>query len=169
MPVVTDLGIYLGIPSLHGRVSKVQFQHVLDKIRSKLSGWKAKCLSFAARIVLTRYVLNTIPYYTMQTVKLPLAFYVEVDKICRCFLWGHDVGERQVHLINWDTIVKPIGCRGLGIRPQQLMNKAALAKLAWQFLIELDSLWVLILKAKYGKSRDGVVDFPKVHRAFNLW
>ena len=30
-----------------------------------------------------------------------------MDSIIRAFWWGHDYGERKLHLINWDRISQP--------------------------------------------------------------
>lgn len=71
--VTVDMGIYLGVPTLHSRVTKDTYQDLLDKIKSKLAGWKAKSLSMAGRITLAKHVLNAIPFYTMQTSRIPVS------------------------------------------------------------------------------------------------
>nr|KYP54028.1 Retrovirus-related Pol polyprotein LINE-1 [Cajanus cajan] len=83
-----DLGKYLGIPTHHSRVNRVTYQGIIDKINSRLSGWKEKNLSFTGRLTLTKSVLQALPSYTMQMVHLPRALCDEVDKICKRFLWG---------------------------------------------------------------------------------
>lgn len=40
-----NLGRYIGIPIISGRKGKADFSFVVDKIRAKLSGWKAAALS----------------------------------------------------------------------------------------------------------------------------
>lgn len=47
-----DLGKYLGGPMLHQRMSKYSFSFILDRMKRKLSGWKANTLSFAGRVTL---------------------------------------------------------------------------------------------------------------------
>lgn len=61
-----DLGRYLGVPSLHGKVTESTFSAVLDRINSRLDEWKAKQLSLVERQVLAQSILSTIPYYVMQ-------------------------------------------------------------------------------------------------------
>nr|KYP72231.1 Putative ribonuclease H protein At1g65750 family [Cajanus cajan] len=56
-----DLGKYLGIPTHHSRVNRVTYQGIIDKINSRLSGWKEKNLSFAGRLTLTKSVLQALP------------------------------------------------------------------------------------------------------------
>lgn len=59
-----DLGKYLGVPSIHGRVTCRTFQGLLDRVQTRLDGWKAKLLSVAGRVTLAKSVLNAIPLYT---------------------------------------------------------------------------------------------------------
>lgn len=47
IPKVQDLGKYLGIPSIHGRLKKETFRGILEKMRSRLTGWKSKTLSLS--------------------------------------------------------------------------------------------------------------------------
>lgn len=75
-----NLGRYLGVPSIHGRVTKNIFRPMLQKISDKLEGWRAKHLTMAGRLVLTKSVLSTIPYFTMQTMLLPVGICEEIDK-----------------------------------------------------------------------------------------
>ncbi|PKI68027.1 hypothetical protein CRG98_011623 [Punica granatum] len=61
-----NLGKYLGIPIVHGRVQKSLFQGVVDRVRSRLSGWSASALSMAGRTTLVQSILQAVPMYTMQ-------------------------------------------------------------------------------------------------------
>lgn len=123
----------------------------------------------AGRITLTKHVLNTMPFYTMQTSRLPLRLCDEIDRICRSFIWGHATWERKIHLIGWDSLCKPVDCGGLGIRPTRMTNIAALAKMGWRLLMEQENLWAKVLLAKYGGHRKGLDIFYKSQTASNLW
>lgn len=100
IPITDDMGIYLGVPTLHGWITKENLQFLLDKVKAKLSGWKARILSLAGRIMLAKSVLNSTPFYTMQTWKIPVTLLDEIDRVIRCFIWGHEVGSRKLHLIS---------------------------------------------------------------------
>ncbi|CAN1130010.1 Putative ribonuclease H protein At1g65750 [Linum perenne] len=67
-----DLGRYLGVPILHGRVTKHTYSYILDRLDRKLAGWKADNLSLAGRVTLASSVLNSIPSYIMKTSFLPV-------------------------------------------------------------------------------------------------
>lgn len=71
MEETEDLGTYLGVPTINGRTSKREYQFLVDKINNKLAGWKTKMLSLAGRATLVQSSLSSVPYYTMQTTKIP--------------------------------------------------------------------------------------------------
>lgn len=53
-----ELGKYLGMPVLQKRINKETFGEVIEKVSSKLAGWKRRFLSLAGRITLTKSVLT---------------------------------------------------------------------------------------------------------------
>ena len=61
----TNLGIYLGFPIRHRGAPRNQFKFVVERVISKLVGWKAKFLSFAGRTVLVKSMMVAIPNYVM--------------------------------------------------------------------------------------------------------
>ncbi|XP_060965096.1 uncharacterized protein LOC133034093 [Cannabis sativa] len=141
---------FLGNPLfIHGNcVSK--FKNVVDKVASRLEGWKAKLLSQSARSVLIQNVLQTVPLYSMAVFKLPVAIHNELDGISRRFWWTRDTGKsRYLSLVSWDSICKPKACGGLGFRKSGHNNICLLAKLAWMLAKEGDALWIKVLKGKY--------------------
>lgn len=83
----TDLGRYLGVPSVHGRVTTNMFAHLIGKIEVKLEGWKTRYLSLAGIRILVQSVLSAIPFYSMQTSYLPLDLCDDIEKRIRKFLW----------------------------------------------------------------------------------
>lgn len=83
---IDDLGIYLGMPTINGKVTKATFQSTMDKVDKRLTGWKVHTLSLAGRTTLIQSTLSTIPSYAMQTVRLPLTFYDDLDKKAMSFL-----------------------------------------------------------------------------------
>ncbi|XP_019199070.1 PREDICTED: uncharacterized protein LOC109192823 [Ipomoea nil] len=152
IPKVTNLGKYLGVQSIHGRLKQDSFEGIIDRIRSKLTGWKAKSLSLAGRHVLAQSVLSTVPFYAMQTTLLPNGVISAIEKLIRSFIWGGDSDGRKAHLVNWDTVTKSKAHGGLGIKRLEKMNHSFMAKLGWRILQGEDSLWIRIFKAKYHLS-----------------
>lgn len=61
---ISNLGMYLGMPLLHGRLRKTDFAHILDKAHQRLAGWKLKLLSRAARLILIKSTLAALHLIT---------------------------------------------------------------------------------------------------------
>ena len=81
IPLTTNLGRYLGVNLVHGRVTKDLYSHVLDWMSTRLEGWKTRFLRFARRQILIKSVLNTIPLYTMQTNLVPKGVCEKVEHL----------------------------------------------------------------------------------------
>lgn len=48
---------YLGVPISTGHVKKVYFNELVEKIRKRITGWKAKMLSAGGKKILIKHVL----------------------------------------------------------------------------------------------------------------
>ncbi|KAG7543761.1 Ribonuclease H-like superfamily [Arabidopsis thaliana x Arabidopsis arenosa] len=140
-----DLGKYLGMPVLQKRINKETFSDVLEKVSSRLAGWKGRCLSLAGRLTLTKAVLASIPIHTMSTILLPKSTLESLDKVSQSFLWGSHSGQRKQHLVNWKKVCSRKCDGGLGIRASKDMNKALLAKLGWRLIHDQNSLWARVV------------------------
>ena len=62
---------YLGLPSIVGRNKKAVFARIIERIWSKLKGWKEKMMSQAGREILIKVVAQAIPIYAMGCFLLP--------------------------------------------------------------------------------------------------
>lgn len=60
IPLMTSRGKYLGVPLLQERVKKSTFSPVIDRVKARLTGWKANFLSIAGRATLIKAVTNAI-------------------------------------------------------------------------------------------------------------
>lgn len=65
-----NLGKYLGFHLQLPRSTNQDFNFIIKKVQSRLAGWKGHLLSFASKVVLTKFVLVTVPNYVMQGVIL---------------------------------------------------------------------------------------------------
>ena len=83
-----NIGKYLGFPILHKGANRRQYNDIVERVMNKLSGWKAKFLSFAGQSVLIKSVMAAIPNHVMQGAALPAHICDKLDKINRDFLWG---------------------------------------------------------------------------------
>ena len=149
MVVTTDLGRYLGVPIIHGRITKQMYAYVVDKMKRRISDWSTKYLSMVGRLVLSQSVLSASPLFTMQSAVVPKATCHEIDMLRRKFIWGHST-DRRIHLVSWDKLCQPKGNGGLGGRPAKSYNEAILMKLSWDVFRGHNLLWVDVLSRKYG-------------------
>lgn len=111
-----SLGTSLGVPLSGCRTSKVEYKYLLDKINNKLNGLSAKMLSLLGRLTLIKSVLSSIPYYTIQTMKLPQAICSKIEESIQRFLWGGGGNDRRVHLVNWGEVCRPLYEGGLRVK-----------------------------------------------------
>ena len=74
MSSTPNLGKYLGFPLKHPGSLSHDFDFVLERVQTKLQGWKASLLSMAGRVVLTQSVTSAVPSYLMQGYFLPSEF-----------------------------------------------------------------------------------------------
>ncbi|KAL8168195.1 hypothetical protein V2J09_009694 [Rumex salicifolius] len=143
----------LGVPIASDRLSKNRYQFLLDKVASRLKGWKAKTLSMPGRVVLANSVLQSIPLYVMQSTMVPRSVCDAIDQSVRSFVWGSTQETRKPHLLAWDKIAKPRKFGGLGLRSMRQSNAAVLAKLGWRAMKEPESIWSRVIRGKYCDGR----------------
>lgn len=62
---------YLGIPLHYEKLRREDIQSLVDKILKRIEGWRGKLLSYAARVVLIRTCLTSIPIYLLSFIKFP--------------------------------------------------------------------------------------------------
>ncbi|KAK0586151.1 hypothetical protein LWI29_001876 [Acer saccharum] len=169
-PVTKDLGKYLGVPLIHGRITKDTYKDILDRIQSRLSMWKSSTLSFAGRCTLIKAVSSAIPIYAMQSSKLPNEMCLKIDMLNRNFLWGHSAEDKKIHLIKWDTVCYPKHQGGLGIKKSKKMNQALLAKAGWRLMQNKEGLWGNLLKHKYLRGDSWLeLDKHKDNASSSIW
>lgn len=94
------LGKYLGFPIKHTSIPQ-DFGFVIDRVQSKLTGWKAHLLSFAGRLVLTLAVTSAISNYAMKSAALSPKVLHSIDRLSRNFLWGSSNHKKKLHLVSW--------------------------------------------------------------------
>lgn len=133
IPLMADLDNYLGIPLPYKSLNSKTFSYIVDKVRRKLIGWKAKILSKAAKTMLTQTITSAIPFYSMQTVKILNSVVEELEKINRQFFWGEKKDQKKLHTIAWNKI-----CTPEKLIPET--NVDFLSKLAWRTQRERNSM-----------------------------
>lgn len=119
---------YLGNPILFMRPSWNDYVFLVDRIQSKLQGWKTKLLSHAGREILIKSTLSSIPSNFMSTVKLPKGIIKKINSIICDFWWGFDNASKHLYLKSWASFQFPKIYGGLGIRNLDFMNWSLVMK-----------------------------------------
>ncbi|XP_016178055.1 uncharacterized protein LOC107620404 [Arachis ipaensis] len=79
---------YLGI-SLRVNPRRVStWKTVIDKVEEKLSLWKAKVLNKVGKLVVIKFMLNSLPVYYLSLYKMPKAVAETLISLQRKFLWS---------------------------------------------------------------------------------
>ena len=159
---------YLGMNFVLRGNRCADFQFLIDKLQSKLQGWKARLLSQAGRTTLISSVLQSLPLYTFACFKVPESICNKMDSIIRAFWWGHETREKKLHLLSWESVCQPKRFGGLGFKSFKIMNQALLNKQFWKITQKPQSLLSRTFKAKYF-PRDSLLDCcPKPHYSW-VW
>lgn len=62
-------GTYLGLPLHTRKLRKIEVQPLIDKIGTRLPGWKGKFLSTSGRETLVKTMLSAVPIYHLTVFK----------------------------------------------------------------------------------------------------
>ncbi|KAF7833203.1 putative ribonuclease H protein At1g65750 family [Senna tora] len=133
----------------HAKVNSSTFLSILEKVKRRLSMWKARNLTLRGRLTLSKAVIKAIPSFYMQMSLLPKKVCNEIESLSRYFIWGSNFEKKKPHLLAWDKVWKPKCFGGTGLRRLHSMNLALLMKLGWGIINKKDDLWLKVLRSKY--------------------
>lgn len=140
---------YLGLPAMVGADRSDCFQHLVDQVRKRISGWKEKLLSLGGKEVLIKSVAQAVPAYAMMLFNIPKSICKGITDAISQFWWGDDDEHRRMHWQAWWKLCIPKYHGGMGFRDLHSFNLAMLAKQVWRLLCEPESLCARLLRAKY--------------------
>lgn len=84
--VSRNLGTHLCVPLINDRVTKDTYMYILEKVRKKLSEWKATSLSMLSRLMLAKSMLMALPAYAMPTIFIPCYICDQIDQLMHGFI-----------------------------------------------------------------------------------
>ncbi|XP_026428416.1 uncharacterized protein LOC113324313 [Papaver somniferum] len=151
---------YLGVILNPGRVKTHQVWWMVEMMQKMLAGWMGKLLAFSARLTLVKFVLCSMPIYTMPVYKWPKSVIQVCERIIRNFLWSGDPAVKKLVNVKWDTVNAPVEEGGLGLRRLEAMNKALLMKLLRNIETE-DEEWTNFMIAKFKNKKGEWIEYYK--------
>ena len=63
------------------------WEPLLNRIKSRLSGWSSKHLSFGGRLILLKVVMSSLPAYVLSFFKAPTGIVSSIESLFNCFFW----------------------------------------------------------------------------------
>ncbi|XP_015938992.1 uncharacterized protein LOC107464586 [Arachis duranensis] len=138
---VRYLGISLGANS---RLVKT-WKPVINKVEEKLSLWKGRVLSKAGKLVLIKWVINSLSIYYLSLYKMPKAVARKIISMQKRFFWGKDDRRPGMAPVKWEMIQAPKKLGGLGVGDAVVRNAALLFEWWWRFSKEECTLWKKIV------------------------
>ncbi|GMI90448.1 hypothetical protein HRI_002714100 [Hibiscus trionum] len=76
---------YFGLPSIVGQNKREAFQHLLERVHSRVSNWCAHPLSQGGKEVFIKFVLQAIPVYAMSVFLLPNTLCRDLERVLAKF------------------------------------------------------------------------------------
>lgn len=108
-------------------------------------------MSKGAQLALLNSTLAFIPNYYMSLFTIPRAVANDMEAKFRNFRWNDSGDHHRYHLVDWNSICRPVSCGGLGLRSIRDHNRVMLAKWLWRYGMEKENLWRVVVAARFGE------------------
>lgn len=132
---------YLGLPLIASKLSVRDCKPILDKIRSRITSWSARLLTYAGRVTLVKSVLFHYQVFWSNIFLLPAKVLKQMDQMCRSFIWNGKLDQRSIFPVSWEQVCCPKEEGGLNVVQIRTWNRAACAKLLWKMASKDNGLW----------------------------
>jgi hypothetical protein len=124
---------YLGLPLTLGSNKSSLWTEIISKIQSQNLSLGRTVAHNAGKLTLIKSVLSSLPIYQASFLLAPKAILTQISNLIRDFLWqGGKGNQRKFHLVNWETVKRPINEGGLQIRDPGHANIALGGKIIWK-------------------------------------
>ena len=120
---------------------------IISKIKAKIVSWGGHWLTKAGKVTLIKSVLSSLPIYQSSLLLAPKDIMNQIYKLLKDFLWGGGKGnQHRMHLVNWETVKRPLLDGGLQFKDPELSNIAMGGKILWQLFSKKHSVSQLLWK-----------------------
>ena len=159
---------YLGLPLMTQAMRRQDYLPLLKKIRSTISSWACRFLSYAGRLQLINSVLTSIINFWISVFWLPSRCVKELEQICSAFLWTGSELKSTNAKVAWKVVCSMKSEGGLGLRDLKEVNMVFGLKLIWRLLSE-DSIWGRWIKSNLLKGRSFWTVNSKMQSGSWMW
>lgn len=144
---------YLGVPLHYENLTREDLQPLVDKLLNRMAGWRGKLLSLAARAVLIKSCLASIPVYLLSVLKFPKwAIKILNSQMGNC-LWNDVDNAHKYHLANWESVAISKEFWGMGLPNLRDLNICLLASWLKRYNQDRSKLWAELIDHKYNTSK----------------
>lgn len=142
---------YLGLPLAVRKLTKADFQPLIEAVQHRLASWQSAFLSYGGRLTLVKAVLTALPLQYMQVITIPRGVIKHIERARRQFLWRGNQPCKGINcLVSWDRVCRLKKNGGMGILDLDIQNKALLTKWLWKLDMERESMWSQTMAQLYG-------------------
>ncbi|OAY71818.1 LINE-1 retrotransposable element ORF2 protein [Ananas comosus] len=90
---------YLGLPLHIKPIRKEEWSPIINRIETRIDGWKAKLLSQGGRLILVNSVLSNLPLFYFAIFKVPQWVLKRIEALRRSFFWKGVPIFREAHAL----------------------------------------------------------------------
>ncbi|XP_049364529.1 uncharacterized protein LOC125829336 [Solanum verrucosum] len=108
---------YLGCPLYIGRPRIIYFSDLINKVVNRITGWKAKILSYGGRKTLVKHVLQSLPIHLISAIYPPSTIIKQIQNLMADFFWGWKNDRKKYHWSSWKNLSFPYEEGGIGVGP----------------------------------------------------
>ncbi|CAH2079181.1 unnamed protein product, partial [Thlaspi arvense] len=143
---------YLGVPLCTKKLSISNCEMLIHQVKSRVTSWSVKSLSFAGKLLLIKTVIAGISNFWCSSFILPKACINRINSLCSMFLWKGNIEGHHSDRVSWETVTKAKSQGGLEIRDLTTWNKACSGSVwvAWYrkevLKGSLNNFWILANK-----------------------
>lgn len=98
---------YLGLPTAVGRITSGTFEHICDRVRSKMFGYSERDFACAGREVLLKSVIQAITTFSMSCFRLTKKVFKKLTSCMARYFWSSNIDRRSMNWVSWKKLASP--------------------------------------------------------------